>query len=61
MKTRFINAIKFISIQRKPVNTISYPSMGQNNCLPIVFINKTLQHIIDYENNNRDRQNPKIQ
>ena len=25
------------------------------------FSNKTLQQVIDYENNNRDRQNPKIQ
>ena len=25
------------------------------------FINKTLQQVIDYENDNRDRQKPKIQ
>ena len=29
-------------------------------CLSKV-INKTLQHVIDYENKNKHRQNPKIQ
>ena len=36
-KTRSINAIKFISFQRNPLNTRNYASIGQQVCLSFIF------------------------
>ena len=57
---RGINAIKFISFRRKPVNTLNYASMGQKVCLPHIFINNTLTKIIECENNEKRQAKTKI-
>ena len=63
-KTGSIKDIKFNSFQRKPMNTLNYASMRQQGCLSFLrrqVISKTLQQVIEYENNNKDKQNPKNQ
>ena len=60
-KITIINAIKFISFQRKPVNALNYASMGQQLVSHSYFINRILQNVIDREVNNNDSQKLKIQ
>ena len=58
-KSRSINSRKFNSLQRKPVNTQKL--WDQRVVCHSFFINKPLQHVIDYENNNKYSQKRKIQ
>ena len=37
-KITSINCNKFLNIQRKPVNTLNYALMGQQICLPLIFL-----------------------
>ena len=54
-KTRSINAIKFNSFQRKPVNALNW--WDDKIVCRSYFINKPLPHVIDYENNNKYSRN----
>ena len=54
-----INGMNLNTFQRKPLNTLKY--VMTHIFVKSRDINKTLQHINDYENNNKNRQNPKIQ
>ena len=55
LKTHGINVIKINSFQWKQLKTLNYAKMWQKKiCCPKI-INKRLQHVIDYENNNNYR------